>query len=127
MDKFVISGAMAMCSKGMAPSALSFLPTPPVVGPVPLGNITAMVPNLNVMPFGMCTSPANPAVAAATAAALGVLTPMPCVPAPAGPWAPGSKALIGTNPGILASSKLMCSYAGNISITFPGLSIVVGE
>jgi hypothetical protein len=30
-------------------------------------------------PFAYCTSPANPTVAAATEAALGVLTPMPCI------------------------------------------------
>jgi hypothetical protein len=126
MDKFVVSGAMAMCSKGVAPSALKFPPMPNIIAQTPMGNITAMVPMMNVMPFGMCTSPANPKVAAATAAAMGVLTPQPCLPAPTGPWAPGSKAKIGPNPGILASSKLTCAYAGQIKITVPGQTIVVG-
>ena len=35
----------------------------------------------SVLPFGMCSAPTNPQVAAATAAANGVLTPQPCVPA----------------------------------------------
>jgi len=116
-----------MCSKGAAPSSLNFLPLPPVMAPTPMGNITAMVPMLNIMPFGVCMSLANPQVAAATAAALGALTPQPCIPVPAGPWAPGSKATIGPNPGILASSKLSCAFAGQIKITFPGQSIVVGS
>lgn len=126
MDKFAISGAMATCSKGLAPSAITFMPVPPVVAPLPVGNVTAMVPMTNVMPFGMCVSLSNPKVAAATAAAMGVLTPQPCLPAPTGPWAPGSKAVFGGNPGVLASSKLTCAYAGNITITSPGQTIVVG-
>jgi hypothetical protein len=74
-----------------------------------------------VMPFGVCTSMANPMVAAATAAALGVLTPMPCIPAPAGPWAPGSpKVLIGTFPALTQTCKLMCMWGGVIQITVPG-------
>jgi hypothetical protein len=53
----------------------------------PAANIMDHVPMLNILPFGVCSSPANPTVVAATAAALGVLTPMPCIPAP---WAPGA-------------------------------------
>ena len=56
----------------------------------PFSNIMDNVTMLNILPFGMCTSPSNPTVAAATAAALGVLTPMPCVPVIPAPWAPGS-------------------------------------
>ena len=41
-------------------------------------------PFVNVLPFGLCTSLANPITAAQTAAALGVLTPGPCTPGDAG-------------------------------------------
>jgi hypothetical protein len=79
------------------------------------------VPMLNIMPFGMCNSIANPMVAAATAAALGVLTPMPCIPATAAPWVPGSPTvLIANMPALNNSSKLMCMWAGVISINVPG-------
>lgn len=47
-------------------------------------------PLLNIMPFGMCTTPSNPMVAAATAAALGVLTPMPCLPMTMSPLVSGA-------------------------------------
>jgi hypothetical protein len=74
-----------------------------------------------VCPFGACTSLANPAVAAATAAALGVLTPMPCVPVPAGPWLPGApKTLLKGAPALDMTSKLMCAWGGAIQIINPG-------
>ena len=87
----VCMGAMMMCTMGMAPSSLVVLPVNRVMtGEVPDANIMDHVPMMNIMPFGMCMSPANPVVAAATAAALGVLTPMPCIPNTPAPWVPGA-------------------------------------
>lgn len=123
----VCMGANLMCSFGTAPSALSVLPKNKVMagGPV-AANIMDNVPMLNIMPFAMCTSPANPTVAAATAAALGVLTPMPCIPATAAPWAPGSPTvLLGGMPALNNSSKLMCNWGGVIQVTVPGQTTVM--
>jgi hypothetical protein len=79
------------------------------------------IPIVNIPPFGMCSAPSNPTVAAATAAALGVLTPMPCVPVTAAPWVPGSPTLlIGNMPALNNSSQLMCTWGGVIQIVSPG-------
>ena len=83
-----------MCPFGMAPSALNVLPQNRTVTSAPLANIMDNKPMVNIMPFGMCTSLANPTVASATAAAWGVLTPMPCIPAITAPWAPGSPTVL---------------------------------
>lgn len=84
-------------------------------------SIMDFAPMVNILPFGMCTSLANPTVAAATTAALGVLTPMPCIPVTVAPWAPGSPTvLLGTFPALNNSSKCMCTWAGVISILNPG-------
>jgi hypothetical protein len=83
-------------------------------------------PIVNVPPFGMCSSMANPTVAAATAAALGVLTPMPCVPVLPAPWVTGAPtALIGGMPTLNNNSKLMCAWAGVIQIVNPGQTTVM--
>lgn len=90
---------------------------------MPLANIMDNVPMVNIAPFGMCSSLANPTVASATAAALGVLTPMPCVPVTTAPWAPGSPTvLIGNLPALNHSSKLMCAWGGLIQITNPAVT-----
>jgi hypothetical protein len=89
--------------------------------PAPAATIMDKNPIVNIPPFGMCTSLANPTVASATAAALGVLTPMPCIPNTVAPWAPGSpKVIIGAYPALSNMSKLMCTYGGAIMITAPG-------
>ena len=120
-------GASLMCTMGMAPSSLVVLPLNRTMaeGP-PAANIMDHKPFLNIMPFGMCKSPANPAVAAATAAALGVLTPMPCTPVTPGPWVPGAATVMIANfPALNNSSKCMCAFAGTISITNPGCKKVM--
>ncbi len=118
----VCMGAMMQCSFGVAPSSLTVLPTSQVLaGGPPAATIMDYAPLVNILPFGMCNSPSNPTVAAATAAALGVLTPMPCVPATAAPWVPGAPTvLIGNMPALTSDCKLMCSYGGVIQIVSPG-------
>ncbi|HEV3316169.1 MAG TPA: DUF4280 domain-containing protein [Candidatus Angelobacter sp.] len=118
----VCMGAMMQCSFGVAPSSLVVLPTSQVLaGGPPAATIMDNAPLVNILPFGMCNSPANPTVAAATAAALGVLTPMPCVPATAAPWVPGAPTvLIGNMPALTSDCKLICSYGGVIQIVSPG-------
>jgi hypothetical protein len=75
----------------------------------------------NIPTFGMCITESNPEVAAATAAALGVLTPMPCIPVTADPWAPGApNVLIGDMPSLTEDSMCTCMWGGEISITFAG-------
>lgn len=114
-------GATMMCTQGLAPSTL--VPTPKTVltGGMVAANILDHIPIVNIAPFGMCRSPANPMVAAATAAAMGVLTPMPCIPATPAPWMPGAPTvLLCGAPALNNSSTLMCLWAGTISITMPG-------
>ena len=115
-------GATLQCSFGMAPSSLVVLPVNrTLTSNVPAANIMDHVPMVNIMPFGMCNCPANPAVAAATAAALGVLTPMPCVPVTPAPWVPGAPTvLIANQPALDNTSKLMCVWGGVIQIVVPG-------
>lgn len=88
----------------------------------PLGTIQDMKPGVNLPSFGMCMSLANPTVAAATAAALGVLTPQPCTMVPAGPWIPSNpKTLIQGKPVLTNEATLMCAFgAGQIQIISPG-------
>ena len=119
-------GAMLQCSFGAAPSSLAVLPVNRVQTVTPDANIMDNKPMVNILPFGMCSSLANPTVTAATSAALGVLTPMPCVPVIPAPWVPGSPTvLIANMPALNNTSKLMCAYAGVIQIVNPGQSTVL--
>jgi hypothetical protein len=118
-------GAMLQCSFGAAPSSLVVLPQSRVLTGTPAANIMDGKPLVNVLPFGMCKSITNPVVAAATTAALGVLTPMPCVPATPAPWAPGAPTLlIADMPALDNSSSLMCTWGGVIQIKSAGQATV---
>ena len=118
----VCNGATLMCSMGMAPSSLVVLPVNRVnTTEQPDANIMDHVPMVNIQPFAMCMSPANPEVAAATAAALGVLTPMPCIPVTPAPWVPGAPTVIlGSMPTLDNTCTLNCIWGGIIQIVVPG-------
>jgi hypothetical protein len=121
MALLACAGATLQCSFGAAPSTLNVLPINRVFAGPPVANIMDGKPLLNVLPFGTCMSLANPMVAAATAAALGVLTPMPCLPMTVAPWVPGvPTTLIGNMPALDMNSKLMCNWGGVIQILAPG-------
>ena len=111
----VVNTAMCTCSFGVAPAVLPVTSQQTVM--------TCGMPQATIMDnkpptFGMCSSLANPTVASATAAALGVLTPMPCVPMTVAPWAPGAPTvLVCGKPLLNNSSKLMCAYGGVIQVT----------
>ncbi|HEY0006421.1 MAG TPA: DUF4280 domain-containing protein [Pyrinomonadaceae bacterium] len=126
MGMQVCMGAMLQCSFGAAPSSLVVLPQNRVMTSVPDANIMDHAPMVNIMPFGMCSSMANPTVAAATAAALGVLTPMPCVPVTPAPWIVGvPTVMLASMPTLDNKSKLMCVWGGVIQITNPGQTSVM--
>lgn len=121
----VVAGAACMCTMGTSPGQVN--PTNQMnirVGGKPVASIADAAPISNVTPCGMCTSLANPIVASATAAALGVLTPQPCVPAPAGGWICPSSIRVGGKPILTNDGKLICSYGGSISIMNPGQTTV---
>lgn len=121
MPQQVVTTAVTQCSFGLAPSTFVATPRPVLSSSQMTGVITDNVPIANIVPFGMCASPANPSVAAATAAAMGVLTPMPCVPVIPAPWVPGvPNVLINGIPALDNNCKLMCAWGGVIGIVFPG-------
>ncbi len=120
MGFLVCAGATLQCSFGTTPSTLIVLPRN-MLCPLPVANIMDHVPFLNILPFGMCTTISNPAVASATAAAFGVLTPVSCIPVIPSPWLIGSpKMLVENFPALTSESKLMCAWGGIIQIINPG-------
>lgn len=121
MSTFVTMGAMLQCTFGMAPSQLLVIvPLRPMIQNKLQANVMDFVPMANVMPFGMCQSLSNPTVASATSAALGVLTPMPCIPVLTSPWKPGGKDKVANFPALLDNCTLNCAWGGCISIKSPG-------
>ena len=91
MPNQVVNGAMLTCSFGMAPSALTVLPVNRVqTEHQPAATIQDHVPNVNIMPFGMCTTPTNPQVAAATTAAAGCSDAAAMHSGDTSPWVPGA-------------------------------------
>ena len=116
----VAATAMLQCSFGLAPSTLVAINPTVLVEGKPVALVTDSAPLVNIPPFGMCTTLSNPTVAAATTAALGVLTPMPCLPVTA-PWVPPvPTVLITGKPAINVTAKCMCAWGGVIQIVNPG-------
>ncbi len=122
MSKVVSMGASLKCSFGTAPSSMIVLPINKTTSTfMPCATVNDIIPFANILPFAMCQSLANPTVAAATAAALGVLTPMPCIPVVAGPWSPGSSNTTFVSAKALTEdSTCNCAWAGVIEVSSAG-------
>ena len=122
MGKQVTTGAQLQCSFGTTPCSLAVTdPTRPKCGNMPMATVQDMAPGTNIPTFGMCQTISNPQVATATSAAMGTLTPQPCVPAITSAWAPGSaKMKVNGVPALTDSCRCMCMWGGSITITNPG-------
>lgn len=108
---------LCQCSMGVAPTPVNFISNLMVAdaAALPFGNMTNFTPFLNIIPFGVCKSMANPVTASLTALAFGVLTPGPCIPTPTGPWLNCSmKALVCNMPAVTDKSMCICAFAGTI-------------
>lgn len=121
----VSTGAEVVCSFGVAPSVFN-ASSENVAATTPAGVITDVEVE-NIPPFGMCSAPANPEVISATAAALGVFTPVPCVPVLT-PWTPGAAGVaINGIPALDDESVCLCAWAGVITVSDPGQERVTTE
>jgi hypothetical protein len=121
--EFAVTSAEIACSFGDAPAALTTVPLgqPVQMGQQGAGTIQDFAPGACISTFGMCMSLANPEVAAATSAAMGALTPQPCLPVITEPWAPGASTVtINGQPALTASCTVMCDWEGEITISAPG-------
>ena len=121
----VSTGAAVECTFGVAPAVFT-ASGEDVSATTPAGVITD-VELENIPTFDMCTSLANPEVAAATAAADGELVPMPCVPV-LSPWTPGSlRVRVNGISALDDASECMCAYGGAITVTDTGQARVTTE
>src|SRR5215472_5140561 len=122
MSQQCVLSATLTCTFGTTPAQLAVKPSRTVQVENKLAaTIMDFAPTTNVPTFGMCSAPTNPQVAAATTAALGVLTPQPCIPATTTPWVTGSPTvMIDHEVALNNPSKLTCQWLGIISVTSPG-------
>lgn len=118
----VVMSSLCTCSFGTIPCVLP-VSSQQTVQTVNMLQATIMDNKLPT--FGLCSSLANPTVASATAAAMGALTPMPCIPLTPAPWVPGAPTvMVCGKPLLNNSSKLMCSYGGVIQVTMtPAMTV----
>lgn len=114
------------CLFGAMPTPLIVLPDRTITAEFMLmGNISDMIPFVNIETFGECVSLANPQVIIATAAAMGVLTPMPCEPIVVDPWvSEAMNVFVEIMPAIDSTAVVMCIWAGAIHIDEPGNATV---
>ena len=119
MAKSVNGTSLISCSMALVPAPVPLTATPGTVQDMkqPMATVMDYKPMANIPTFGMCNSPSDPAVIAATAAALGVHTPAPCIPKTTSPWTPGSSTVkVGGMAALMDSDTCMCTSQGQISI-----------
>lgn len=121
--KLVVMGALLKCDQAIpgGPAKLTVLPNAAQSENQTPATVQDFAPMMNIPPLGMCKTQANPMVAAATAAAMGVLTPQPCVPVPTGPWSPGASTMkIKDFAALTDDSTCSCAWGGSISVEDAG-------
>ena len=117
----VVAGGTCICTMGTTPGQINPTNQSNIrIAGKPVASTVDIAPMTNVGSCGMCQSLANPAVASATAAALGTLTPQPCVPVPAGTWICSGKVRVAGKTVLTNEGSLKCAYAGDITIKDPG-------
>lgn len=115
MTNPVTTTAVCTCSFGALPVTLPVTSQNTVLM---CNLLAATIVDNKCTSFGMCSCPNNPAVIAATSAAMGVFTSSACTPMLLTPWAPGvPKILICGKPLLQDSSKLNCFYGGVITVS----------
>ena len=125
MMPVAVTTAMVSCSFGASPSTLKGTTNAIVLVQGRPSCTISDGSNVNIGSFGMCSSLANPQVAAATTAAMGVLTPQPCTPMLSGNWISGKMAtastpvLVGGIPCLTMGSTCNCAYGGILTILNP--------
>jgi hypothetical protein len=130
MPLLVANGAELRCDHGTAPCRLVVTPRGHASDQQQVAHVDDHAPVLNIASFGLCTSMANPAVASATAASFGVMTPQPCMPVTTRPWEGGSQFLVENVgkrevPALMSTSTCACDWFGRISVISPGTSIII--
>ena len=128
MSMFITTGATIKCAFGTAPCALTATSAPThLCEGKTIATIQDAASGVNISTFGLCQTLSNPQVAAATAAALGVLTPQPCVPVTQS-WIPtGTPILLDGKPVLTQDSQCMCAYGGTIAIMNPGQTSAIAQ
>lgn len=122
MGKIVVDGAPITCPFGAAVSTLKVTSQDSIkIQGKPAATVQDGQ-NMNIPPFGLCSSLTNPAVASATTAAFGVLTPQPCTMATAGAWTPvKTNILINGKPCLTDECTLLCTVGqGVVSVKLSG-------
>ena len=124
MGLAVCMGAIMTCSFGVTPSSLIVIRPKILAGIMPMANIMDNKPMVNILPFGMCNSAANPATKRPAPV---FFTPAPCTPVIAAPWVPGvPKTLVDNMPALDQNCKLICTLGGGvIQFVSPGQVKVV--
>jgi hypothetical protein len=121
VKRLVVHGATLRCDQGAALGTLNIVPAGTASANTAAATVMDHVPMKNLAPFGACRSPTNPQVAAATAAAMGVLTPQPCVPVVPAPWSAEAAAVkVGGAPALVEGAQCACAWGGTITIASPG-------
>ena len=127
MRTLVVVGALVECDQGGAPCPLVVVPDAGAAEPA--GSVASVDHHqlTNIATFGTCRHVSNPAVAAATAAAQGVLTPAPCVPMVAQRWEDTTGgASVGGVPLLASDSSVSCQYGGTITVANAGSDVELG-